>query len=472
MAHHEAVCELTLAEVGERIKQGDVSPVEVARACLDRIQRLNHAYNAAITVLADQALEDARRSEREILGGLYRGPLHGVPVGIKDLADVAGAPTTAGSHLFDGRTATVDAAVVRQLRAAGASIMAKLNTDEFAYHPTGATSQFGPSRNPWDPAYMTGGSSGGSGAAVAARMVYGALGSDTGGSIRLPASACGVVGIKPTYGRVSLAGMVLLAPTFDTPGPLARTTLDAALLLQGMVDPAFDAALREANRASQFLSEIDASPAGLRVGVPANYFFDGNDEEITTLTRRAVDSLTKLGVDLVNVDLPTLPALAESQVGILTLEAHANIMAATGGDLTKVNATLRARLELGLSNAIKPGEHPQVALGRLRAVRDDALAGYRRATGAIDLLVAPAMRRAPLRIDRALQDYHALADLTRPFNATQQPVVCVPCGLTSAGVPLGLQIVATKYRERSALRLARAFELSDAAPKNLRPPLP
>ena len=472
MENGDDLCRLTLLEVARLIQGGEVSPVEVTRACLEQTERLNPTFNAAIRVLGDQALEAARRAEREIAAGDYRGPLHGVPVGIKDLADCAGVPTTLGSHLFDDRIPSSDAALVRQLKQAGAVITAKLNCDEFAYHPTGATSQYGPSRNPWNPEVASGGSSGGTAVAVATGMCYAGLGTDTGGSIRIPAAACGVVGVKPTYGRVSLRGLSLLSPSFDTPGPLARTTLDAALMLQAMVDPASEGAVRESNRMVHLTSEMEAGLEGLRIGVPSGYFFDGNDEEINTIVRATIDCLPMLGAELVAVDIPSVEDMVAALLGILTIESHFNVMEATGGDLTKVNPTLRQRLEEGLAQAVRPDESLPVALGRLRALRDDALASYRRTAGAIDVLVAPALRRSPPLVEDALEDYHWMPQLTRPFNCSHQPVVCVPCGWTEAGLPVGLQIVATKYRERTALRVAHAYETSAHAPERRWPPAP
>ena len=461
---------LTLVEIGERIAGGEVSPVEVTRACLARTERLGPALNATTTILGDQALAAARQAEREIVGGTYRGPLHGVPIGIKDLADVAGVPTTAGSHVFDGHIAERDSTLVRQLKRAGAVVIAKLNCDEMALHPTGAISQFGPGRNPWNPDRVSGGSSSGSGVAVAAGMMFAALGSDTGGSIRIPAAACGIVGIKPTYGRVSLDGVRLLAPTFDTPGPMARTTLDAALMLRAMVDPADEASIREANRLTHLIGDPDAGLDGLRIGVPSSYFFEEIDPEIERLVRGAIDALARLGAELVAVELPSLPLVIKSQWGIMILEAHASISAAAGGDLTRVGQPVRDRLADGLEALQLDPQDSAVTLGRLRAMRDDALADYRRAASQVDALVVPALARSPVPIAEALTDFAWVGRFTRCFNGTHEPVVCLPCGRDSDGMPVGMQIVAPKYRERTAVRIALAYERSDAAPPREWPP--
>ncbi len=472
MADATELWQFTLVEIGERIASGAVSPVEVTRACLARTERLGPALNATVTILGDQALAAARQAEREIVGGRYRGPLHGVPIGIKDLADVAGVPTTVGSHVFDGHVAARDSTLVRQLKRAGAVTIAKLNCDEMALHPTGAISQYGPGRNPWNPDLVSGGSSSGSGIAVAAGMVFGALGSDTGGSIRIPAAACGIVGIKPTYGRVSLDGVRLLAPTFDTPGPMARTTLDAALLLRGMVDPDDEALVHEAHRLTHLVGSTDTGLDGLRVGVPSSYFFDDLHEDVDRLVRGAIDALARLGAELVAVELPSLPDLIESHLGILILEAHATITRATGGDMSRVGTPVRERLAHWMDAHQEDGEGPAVALGRLRAQRDDALAAYRRATSHVDVLAVPALPRSPIPIAAALTDYNWMGRVTRVFNGTHEPVVCLPCGYAADGMPVGMQIVAPKYRERTAVRVALAYERGGDAPERRWPPEP
>ena len=470
--HGEELAQLSLIEVGTRISDGEISPVEVTRNALDRLEMFGSALGATTSILADEAISSARRAEREIGGGDYRGPLHGVPIGIKDLADVEGAVTTAGSDVFGNRPASSDASLVRLLKKAGAVIACKLNCDEFAYHPTGATSRHGPSRNPWNLDIISGGSSGGTGAAVAAGLIYAGLGTDTGGSIRLPSAICGLVGIKPTYGRVSLDGVRLLSPSFDTPGPMARTTMDAAVMLRAMADPLTEEMVGEANRMVHIASEIDAGLEGIRIGVPSNYFFDELDPEIASIVQNAIDALVMLGAEQVQVELGSVERLAAAQLGILTLEAYQNVMAATDGDITRVNSTLRARLKDGMDVSMRSGEDLAIALGRLRAERDDALAGYRRATGNIDVLVAPVLQRSPPTVEAARTDYQWLPNFTRPFNASHQPVVAVPCGWTEAGLPVGFQIVAPKYRERTAIRVAYTFEQSQHAPERRWPEMP
>ena len=470
--HGEELAQLSLIEVGTRISDGEISPVEVTRNALDRLEMFGSALGATTSILADEAISSARRAEREIGGGDYRGPLHGVPIGIKDLADVEGAVTTAGSDVFGNRPASSDASLVRLLKKAGAVIACKLNCDEFAYHPTGATSRHGPSRNPWNLDIISGGSSGGTGAAVAAGLIYAGLGTDTGGSIRLPSAICGLVGIKPTYGRVSLDGVRLLSPSFDTPGPMARTTMDAAVMLRAMADPLTEEMVGEANQMVHIASEIDAGLEGIRIGVPSNYFFDALDPEIASIVQNAIDALVMLGAEQVQVELGSVERLAGAQLGILTLEAYQNVMAATDGDITRVNSTLRARLKDGMDVSMRSGEDLAIALGRLRAERDDALAGYRRATGNIDVLVAPVLQRSPPTVEAARTDYQWLPNFTRPFNASHQPVVAVPCGWTEAGLPVGFQIVAPKYRERTAIRVAYTFEQSQHAPERRWPEMP
>ena len=380
--------------------------MEATRNSLDRLDRYAGPLGATTAVLHDAALADARRAEREILAGEYRGPLHGVPLGIKDLADVAGSITTAGSTVFGNELATVDARLVsRGLRKGRCRHRLQAELRRVRLPPHGRDLAVWPLpqsvEHPdrfWriQRRHRLG---------CWAGLVYGGLGTDTGGSIRLPSALCGLVGIKPTYGRVSLEGLRLLSPSFDTPGPMARTR-DAAVMLQAMADPIADETIPTANRAAHLTSEMPVGLEGLRVGVPSNYFFEDLDPEIERIVRAAVDALAILGGDMVQVGIPTVPDLALSQRGILTIEAYQNVLAATNGDVSRVNPTLRDRLKLGLDEAMRPGEDVQITLGRLRSQRDDALAAFRRAIGTVDVLVTPVLQRSPPPIDDALTDYH------------------------------------------------------------------
>ena len=243
-------------------------------------------------------------------------------------------------------------------------------------------------------------------------------------------------------------------------------------MLRAMADPLTEEMVGEANRMVHIASEIDAGLEGIRIGVPSNYFFDALEPEISSIVQNAIDALVMLGAEQVQVELESVDRLAAAQLGILTLEAYQNVMAATDGDITRVNSTLRARLKDGMDASMRSGEDLLVALGRLRAERDDALAGYRRATGNVDVLVAPVLQRSPPTVEAARTDYQWMPNLTRPFNASHQPVISVPCGWTKVGLPVGLQIVAPKYRERTAIRVAYTYEQSQHAPERRWPSVP
>jgi aspartyl-tRNA(Asn)/glutamyl-tRNA(Gln) amidotransferase subunit A len=286
--------QLDLNKVSQLIRRKKVSSVQLTQECLNRIQRLNGKLNAFITVTADSALAEARVAESEIQPGHWRGPLHGVPIAVKDIVDTAGVRTTAASELFKDRIPTEDAQVVRRLKAAGAVFLGKLNLHEFAYGGSSVVSYFGPVRNPWDPTYSAGGSSGGSAAAVAARLCYAAIGTDTGGSVRQPASYCGVVGLKPSYGRVSASGVIPLSWSLDHVGPMTRTTRDAALVFQAIAgydrqDPAsMDAPILD------WAATISASTSSLRLGIPRAFFWEELDPEIEAAMEAALAVLKKM----------------------------------------------------------------------------------------------------------------------------------------------------------------------------------
>src|SRR5215470_4979129 len=276
---------LDLSEVSQAVQKKEVSPVTLTEACLARIERLNPVVNAFITVTAESALQEANEAEAEIARGEWRGPLHGVPLAVKDLAETAGVRTTAASAVLEHYVPSEDAEVVRRLRKAGAVLLGKLNLQEFAYGGSGIVSHFGPARNPWNTAHITGGSSSGSAAAVAAGLCYGAIGTDTAGSIRLPAACCGITGIKPSYGLVSTRGIIPLSWSLDHVGPMARTAADAAIMLQAIAyyDP--QDIYCERFPPVFYPSAIEEKTSALRLGL-AREFWSGLDEEV----RRAVDA--------------------------------------------------------------------------------------------------------------------------------------------------------------------------------------
>src|SRR6202011_5466042 len=290
-------------EASELVRQRKVSPVELTHACLAQIEKLNPALNAFITVTAESATAEARAAEAEVQRGKWRGPLHGVPIALKDLFDTAGVRTTAASGVFKDRIPTEDADVVRRLKAAGAVLLGKTNMQEFAFGGTSIVTYFGAVHNPWESTHIAGGSSGGSAAALAAGLCYGALGSDTAGSVRIPASHCGIVGLKPTYGLVSIRGVIPLSWSLDHVGPMARTVGDAAVLLQAIAGYDAQDVTSEQIKTPDYSQALRASVSSLRIGIPRDFFFADLDPEIEAAMKEALSVLGKLTAGIQDVAL-------------------------------------------------------------------------------------------------------------------------------------------------------------------------
>jgi len=449
----------TIENLSSRIRRGDISPVELTRDCLARIERLNPKLNAWITVLADSALDEARRAEQEIWRGDYRGPLHGIPIGLKDILDTAGVRTTAASALFKDRIPTEDAEVVRRLRAAGAVILGKQNLHEFAYGGSSLISFYGEVRNPWDRARVAGGSSGGSAASVAAGVGLAAVGSDTAGSVRLPASYCGVVGLKPTYGRVSARGVVPLSWSFDHIGPITNSVYDAALMLQVLAG--YDAGDRASVDAPvpDYARDIEARKGGdalrgLRVGVPRAFFFEELDVEVAAAVEKAIQVFRELGAEIrddVRLEVPTDRTLSSAESW-----SYHEPFVARSPELYEP-ATL-ARIKSGEKIAADAAARAKKELSASREAIQTSFEG-------IDVLLTPTVPIFPPRIADLQKNPDNLrpAELmmlrnTRPFNVWGIPAISVPCGFTEDGMPIGLQLAAAPWREDVMLRAADAYE--------------
>ncbi len=285
-SHSDDLAKLSIREAADLIRKKKVSPVDLTKACLARIDQANPSLNAFITITRESALQQAGVAESEVMRGNWRGPLHGVPIALKDLFDTAGVRTTAASGVFKDRIPTEDAEVVRRLKAAGAVLLGKTNMQEFAFGGTSIVSYFGPVHNPWEPNHIPGGSSGGSAAALAADLCYGALGSDTAGSVRLPASHCGIVGLKPTYGLVSIRGVIPLSWSLDHVGPMARTVTDTALLLQVIAGYDAQETTSVQMNVPDYSKALGAKVSSLRIGIPREFFFADLDPEIDAAIRR------------------------------------------------------------------------------------------------------------------------------------------------------------------------------------------
>jgi aspartyl-tRNA(Asn)/glutamyl-tRNA(Gln) amidotransferase subunit A len=450
----------SISELAARIRRREISPVEVAEDCLLRIERLNPALNAFITVMAESAMAEARRAEAEILRGEWRGALHGVPVAVKDLIDVAGVPTTAASALYKGRVASHDAEVVRRLRDTGAVIIGKNNLHEFAYGGSSLVSHFGDVHNPWDVGRIAGGSSGGSAAAVAAGMVYAAIGTDTAGSIREPAALCGCLGLKPTYGRVSSRGVVPLSASLDHVGPLAATVADAAVVLQAIAgyDEA-DVTSADAPVAD-YVAALRDGVKGMRVGVARGYFFDHLDSEVAAAMEHALRGLQSLGAELREVRFGENEVPTDRTVQAAESYAFHAANVAKSPDLYQAETVRRIRNGAAISAA----EY----IHRRREL-EDARRNIGAAFADVDVIVTPTTPTAAPAIADLKADPDALrpAELkllrnTRPFNVWGLPAISVPCGLTQTGLPIGMQIAGPHWREDLVLRLAHAYEQATA----------
>ena len=451
--------DLTISNLAPLIRRKKVSPVELTHALLARIKQLDPQLNSFITVTEDLAIAQAKKAEKAITRGDYCGPLHGIPICLKDLFFTKGIRTTAGSRILRNFVPDFNAAVVDRLFDAGAILLGKTNMHEFAYGATNINPHFGAAHNPWAFDRMTGGSSGGSAAAVAAGLAVASLGSDTGGSIRIPSAACGCVGLKPSYGRVPLCGVIPLAGSLDHVGPITRSVEDAATMLEAIAgadecDPA-----SFGKPGQRFVRDLKKGLSGLRIGVPRQYFFERLQKEVRWNVLAAIGILEQNGAELRQVDLKLTGETARLAGEITLAEAllyHSNWLQKRPDDY---GPDLRLRLKEGME--IK-------ALTYLRALeaRQAYAAEFDFALEGVDLLVAPTLPMGAPRLEdqeillgRSMENVRlALLRLTRPGNLTGLPAISVPCGLTSEGLPAGLQIIGRREDENTVLRAAYAYE--------------
>lgn len=429
---------LTLAEASTLIRRRKASPLDLTQSALARIQQHGRALNAFITLTADQALRDAK--ELALPAAKYRGPLHGIPIALKDLYDTAGVRTTAGSAHFADRVPSHDAQVVARLKAAGAIILGKLNMDEFAFNFTSETSHFGPVHNPWKRGFIPGGSSGASAAAVSAGLCYAALGSDTGGSIRLPAALCGIVGFKPSYGALPAHGVLPLSWSLDHVGPMCRTVEDTLLMLSAMG------------------MNLPASPPlpRLRIGVPRATYWENLHPEVQTITTKAVDTLSKLTAGAHDVNLAALAM--DSQLAVLPSDYGSIIMAEAFAYHEERVRTAPAKFHQGtLANlrfgqVVKASHYARAIQSMLTAREQHKALLFQDA----DLLVMPAAPGPAFPLG-SKADLIYLRNLA-PWNFYGLPAISLPCGFTSQGLPVGLQIVGAAGADASVLSAAQALE--------------
>jgi aspartyl-tRNA(Asn)/glutamyl-tRNA(Gln) amidotransferase subunit A len=442
----------SLAGAAALLRAGKVSPVDLVHACLGRIESQNPVLNAFITVTADSALREAHAAEAEMQRGEWRGPLHGIPVAIKDMIDARGVRTTAASAVYLDRIPEADAAVVSRLRRAGAILLGKLNMQEFAIGGSSVPSYFGAVRNPWDPSRIAGGSSGGSAAAVAAGLCFAALGTDTGGSVRQPAALCGTVGLKPTYGRVSNLGVLPLAPSLDHVGPLTRGVEDCATVLE--VIAGYEPHDVSSERRPLILRPWPRSLARMRIGVPRAFFYDGLHPAVQRAVERALAVLSDLGARIEEV-----PLEVSADRTVFQAEAYASHAELIAKAPERYLPETLAKLCRGASVDAPAYMRARLSLAQLRRGITDLFAQ-------VDILAtptvpvpAPRLLDYPRTFDEVLAwEASSMLRNTRPFNAFGIPTLTVPCGRTEEDLPIGLQLAAAPWQERRALAVAVAYE--------------
>jgi aspartyl-tRNA(Asn)/glutamyl-tRNA(Gln) amidotransferase subunit A len=446
--------ELTIEALAPLIRSKKLSPVELTRFLLERISRLQPVINAYITVTEDIALAQARQAEKEIAKGRYRGVLHGIPISIKDLFYTRDIRTTAGSKVLSNFVPKENAAVVQRLLESGCILLGKTNLHEFAFGPTNVNPHFGPVRNPWDTRCISGGSSGGGAASVISAQAIASFGTDTGGSIRIPAAACGCVGFKPTYGRVPLTGVIPLSTSLDHAGPLTRCVLDAAFLFDAVAEPRL-----WISKSDRAVASIRKGIKSLRIGVPRQYFFDRLQPAVRNAVMVSIDIFKQLGAKLAEVDLKGMEETARLAAEITGDEAfayHEKWLEQKPQDYGK-----DVRLRLLQSAKSKASAYIQAQQSRI------AYSGrIAEALDSVHLLIAPTLPvvapfidQSDVRIGGSMKDVRlALLSLTRPGNLAGLPAISIPCGFSSEGLPVGLQLIGRRSDEATLLRAAYAFE--------------
>lgn len=444
---------VSLAQAAQAIALGELSPLSLVQAHLERIERLDGQLNSFITLLADSALERARNLEQALKAGAKPGPLYGIPLAVKDLYETRGVCTTSGSKFFADYIPEADAAVVQKLEQAGAIMLGKLNMHEIALGVTNVNPHYGDARNPWDVQRVSGGSSGGSAVALAARLCMGSLGSDTGGSIRIPSSLCGVVGLKPTHGRVSLRGVMPLSWNLDHAGPMARHVEDVAILLQVIAgyDPEDPYSVNVP--VDDYLLHLRDGIRGWRVALAEDEFFNRVDAEVAHLVRQAAQVFADLGAQIVPAALPGAHAAAQAN-GMMTISdaaaLHAERMSERPHDF---GVDVLTRLNMGKDLTLK--DYIQC-----RRTQTIARRQFERFFENYDILLTPTTPVAAplLQGPDAVEQARVLTRFTSLFNLTGLPALSLPCGFTAAGLPVGLQLITSPWAEARLLQAAHAYE--------------
>lgn len=465
-------CQWSVAQLARAIRDGAVSPVEVAQDTLQRIRSVDPHINAFITVMEREVLEFASRAETSLAAGRDLPPLLGVPVGVKDVIYTAGTRTTMGSAHFDEYVPDFDATVIQRLSRAGAIIIGKLNAHQFCYGATGDRSSAGAVRNPHDLTKVSGGSSSGSAAAVAAGLCHASVGTDTAGSVRIPASCCGVVGMKPTFGRVSKHGVFPLAWTLDHVGPLTRTVEDNALLLNVLAGHDPRDPYSSSRAPEDFTRALRDGVAGTRIGVPSVFFFDYLDEEVAEHVHNAIGTFAQLGAKVCTVDIPGMDQALSAFRLTQTAEAYAVHRERIEAEPDRYDDEVLERLRSG--EKLQAYEYVEAQKSRFATT-----ASFTRALADVDIVVAPTIPVLPPNIDQreitfAGHSEHPrfpLTRLTTPASFAGIPSMSLPCGFSRSGLPIGLQLIGRPFDEATVYRFGNALEQAqdlDMAPAGLR----
>ena len=453
------ICYMSAGDLSKLVQNKAISPVEIIEAHLTRIDATEPVLNSFITLLADEARGAALQAEKDIQAGRYKGPLHGIPVALKDLYDTGGVRTTSGSRIFDNFIPTEDCTVAAKFQQAGAILVGKLNMHPFAYGPTGENLDYGHMHNPWNPDMVTGGSSGGSGSAAAAGQCTITTGSDTGGSIRIPAALCGIVGLKPTYGLVSRHGLTALSWSLDHPGPMTRTVEDAAITMNVIAghDPK-DVASAKVD-IPDYTSALTGDIKGLRIGIVKEYFETPLDPQVRKAVMDAIGLLESMGAEVKEVSYPMFNQSQAISSTVLMSEATAYHRDLLEKDGHQIYEPVRQRLEAGLF--ISAAEYLRAQ--QARTIFDNQ---GRRLLDDVDLLAGPTEPVTAPRImaskvmagEQEVGVVGALTQYTRPYNINGFPAISVPCGFSDENMPIGLQLAGKPFDELTVLRAAHAYE--------------
>ncbi len=470
--------ELSIKEISELIKKKEVSPVELTKQILNRIERYDGDINSYVTVLSDYAIQKAKKAQDDIASGKYLGPLHGVPIGLKDIFVMKDVRTTAGSKILESFKPLYNATVTQKLLDAGAIIVGKNNMDEFAMGSSNETSYFGVVKNPWDLQRVPGGSSGGSAAAVAASLCYGSVGTDTGGSIRQPASLCGIVGMKPTYGNVSRFGMIAFASSLDQAGPLTKSVYDAAIILNLISghEPRDSTSVNAP--VPDYISNLKNDIKGLKVGIPKEYFIDGIDAEVLKAVQDAIKLITELGAEIIEMSLPHTEYATAAYYIIAPSEASSNLARYDGvkygyrsqsfDDLLDMykntksegfGGEVKRRIMIG-TYALSAGYY-DAFYNKARKVQTLIRQDFQNAFEKVDVILTPTAAEPAFKLGEKTSDpiKMYLSDIfTNPTNLAGLPGISLPCGYTNDGLPIGLQFIGKPFDEQNVLNAAYAYE--------------